>query len=135
LFEHDLFGKPDSTFPDHALQSWIIISRGKIIMQFCKVFALVTTALFLGTVACHAADAEHGRDLAKRWCASCHVVSSDQARANADAPPFATIARSPNFDAKRLAYFLLDPHPKMPDLPLSRAAAEDVVAYIETLRR
>ncbi len=103
-------------------------------MQFCKVAWLASTALVLGTVACAAADAQHGRDLAQRWCASCHVVSTDQARANADAPPFTAIARSPNFDAKRLAFFLLDPHPKMPDLPLSRAAAEDVAAYIETLR-
>jgi hypothetical protein len=30
---------------------------------------------------------------------------------------------------------LLDPHPKMPDLPLSRAAAEDIAAYVETLRQ
>jgi mono/diheme cytochrome c family protein len=104
-------------------------------MQFCKVVSFATTALFLGTVTCCAADAGHGSDLAKRWCASCHVVSADQARANADAPPFAPIARSPNFDAKRLAYFLLDPHPKMPDLPLSRTSAEDIVAYIDTLRR
>ena len=29
-------------------------------------------------------------------------------------------ARSVNFDAKQLAYFLLKPHPKTPDLPLSR---------------
>jgi hypothetical protein len=35
-------------------------------MQFCKALAFATTALFLGTVACYAADAEHGRDLAKR---------------------------------------------------------------------
>jgi hypothetical protein len=63
------------------------------------------------------------------------VIAADQARASADAPPFTAIARSPNFDAKRLAYFLLDPHPKMPDLPLSRAAAEDIAAYVETLRQ
>jgi hypothetical protein len=49
-------------------------------------------------------------------------------------PPFATIARSPNFDARHLAYFLLNPHPKMPDLPLSRAAADDIAAYIATLK-
>lgn len=104
-------------------------------MQFCNVAWLASIALVLGTVACCAADAQHGRDLAKRWCASCHVVSADQARASADVPPFATIARSSNFDAKRLAYFLLDPHPKMPELPLSRAAAEDIAAYIETLRQ
>ncbi len=104
-------------------------------MQFCNVAWLASIALVLGTVACCAADAQHGRDLAKRWCASCHLVSADQARASADVPPFATIARSSNFDAKRLAYFLLDPHPKMPELPLSRAAAEDIAAYIETLRQ
>jgi hypothetical protein len=48
-------------------------------------------------------------------------------------PPFATIAKSPSFDAKQLAYFLLEPHPKMPDLPLSRAAADDIAGYIATL--
>ena len=69
-----------------------------------------------------------GGALPAMWC---HPIR----RVHADAPPFVTIARSPNFDAKRLAYFLLDPHPKMPELPLSRAAAEDVAAYIETLRR
>jgi mono/diheme cytochrome c family protein len=103
-------------------------------MQFCNVVSLASTALVLGTATCAAADAQHGRDLAQRWCATCHVVSADQVRANADAPPFRTIARSPNFDATRLAFFLLDPHPKMPDLPLSRAAADDIAAYIATLR-
>ena len=82
----------------------------------------------------YCADAAHGLALAKRWCASCHVVSPEQQRASADVPPFATIARSPNFDAKQLAYFLLNPHPKMPDLPLSRAAADDITAYIATLK-
>jgi mono/diheme cytochrome c family protein len=104
-------------------------------MQFCNVVCLASTALVLSSIACGAADAQHGRDLAQRWCASCHVIAADQARASADAPPFTAIARSPNFDAKRLAYFLLDPHPKMPDLPLSRAAAEDIAAYVETLRQ
>src|SRR3569832_2147032 len=40
-----------------------------------------------------AADPDHGADLAKRWCASCHVVSSDQAQASSDVPSFAAIAR------------------------------------------
>jgi hypothetical protein len=62
------------------------------------------------------------------------VVSPEQQRASADVPPFATIARSPNFDTRHLAYFLLNPHPKMPDLPLSRAAADDIAAYIATLK-
>jgi mono/diheme cytochrome c family protein len=78
---------------------------------------------------------EHGRDLAKRWCASCHVVSPDQQSASADVPPFATIAQSLNFDPKRLAYFLLEPHPKMPQMALSRSAADDIAAYIQSLKR
>lgn len=94
----------------------------------------VTVVLLASTVRSYAADPAHGLALTKRWCASCHVVSPEQQRASADVPPFATIARSPNFDARHLAYFLLNPHPKMPDLPLSRAAADDIAAYIATLK-
>jgi mono/diheme cytochrome c family protein len=94
----------------------------------------VTAVLLASTVRGYCADAKHGLALAKRWCASCHVVSPEQQRASADVPPFATIARSPNFDTRHLAYFLLNPHPKMPDLPLSRAAADDIAAYIATLK-
>ena len=90
--------------------------------------------LLCSTVVAYSADPDHGLALAKRWCAACHVVSPEQQRASADVPPFATIARSPNFDARHLAYFLLNPHPKMPDLPLSRAAADDIAAYIATLK-
>lgn len=94
---------------------------------------LVAAEFLASTVSAYAANPQHGLDLAKRWCASCHVVSADQRRASADAPPFATIARAPNFNARQLAYFLLEPHPKMPDLPLTRSAAEDIAAYIATL--
>ncbi|MFZ1150991.1 MAG: cytochrome c [Xanthobacteraceae bacterium] len=101
-----------------------------------RIFTIVqVTAVLLGsTVRGYCADSEHGLALAKRWCASCHVVSPEQQRASADVPPFATIARSPDFDARHLAYFLLNPHPKMPDLPLTRAAADDIAAYIATLK-
>jgi mono/diheme cytochrome c family protein len=105
-------------------------------MQNMKFAACAAVALTFATTAilpAHAADATHGRALAQRWCAACHIVSAGQKEANADAPPFATIARS-NFSAEALAYFLLDPHPKMPALPLSRAAADDIAAYIGSLK-
>jgi len=104
-------------------------------MRIFGLAALTAATLILAAPAAHSANAEHGLDLAKRWCASCHLVSADQRRASADVPPFATIARSPNFNARSLTYFLLDPHPKMPELPLSRAAADDIAAYIESLRK
>ena len=81
------------------------------------------------------ADPDHGLDLAKRWCASCHLVSPDQQRGVADVPPFAQIAQSPDFDTDKLVRFLLDPHPKMPELALSRTAADDIAAYIATLKK
>lgn len=79
-----------------------------------------------------AADAKHGGVIAKRWCAACHVVSSEQQSASADVPPFADIARR-RTDPKALAAFLADPHPKMPDMHLTRREIEDIVAYIRSL--
>jgi mono/diheme cytochrome c family protein len=83
-----------------------------------------------------AADADNGSRLAHRWCEACHVVTPTQHRAATDqAPPFATIARRPGFSASRVALFLLDPHPKMPDMSLTRNEAADLAAYIASLAR
>ncbi len=82
-----------------------------------------------------AADADRGAELAKRWCASCHVVNGGQKQASADVPPVAAIANKPDFSAEKLAFFLLDPHPKMPNFPLSRSEAGDIAAFIAALRK
>jgi hypothetical protein len=83
-----------------------------------------------------AADADNGSRLAHRWCEACHVVTPTQHRAATDqAPPFATIARRPGFSASRVALFLLDPHPKMPDMSLTRYEAADLAAFIASLAR
>jgi mono/diheme cytochrome c family protein len=102
-------------------------------MKTCAMLVLAATAL--GSVPAIAADPVHGQTLARRWCATCHVVAPNQQRATGEAPPFATIAKRPDFDATKLAYFLLDPHPKMPDMSLTRTEAADIVAYIATLAR
>lgn len=81
------------------------------------------------------ADSDDGERLARRWCAACHVVAADQQQANADAPPFATIARTPGFSTEKLTFFLLDPHPKMPNMALSRREAADIAAYIASFAR
>ena len=81
------------------------------------------------------ADPAHGELLAKRWCAACHVVSADQQEGADNAPAFATIAKKPDFEAGKIALFLMDPHPKMPDMQLSRDEAKDLGAYIAGLAR
>jgi mono/diheme cytochrome c family protein len=82
-----------------------------------------------------AADARNGEKIARRWCEPCHVVAPDQRGVTGEAPPFASIARKPGFDAARIATFLLDPHPKMPDMSLTRVEAADLAAYIATWAR
>jgi mono/diheme cytochrome c family protein len=79
-----------------------------------------------------AGEAQKGAVIAKRWCASCHVVSKDQTSAVADAPSFFDIALR-RTDRKALSNFLVDPHPPMPDMHLSRREIDDIVAYIRSL--
>ena len=105
------------------------------LMRICTQILVIGALLTGGIVPSYSADVRHGLELAQKWCSSCHLVSPEQQRANADVPPFATIAKSPNFNETTLAYFLLAPHPKMPDMSLSRSEASDIAAYIATLRR
>jgi mono/diheme cytochrome c family protein len=99
-----------------------------------RAFAALLVVTAAGGSAAMAASAQHGKELAQRWCATCHLVAPDQARASTDVPPFASVARQPGFDAARLALFLLDPHPKMPNMSLTRDEASDLAAYIASLK-
>jgi mono/diheme cytochrome c family protein len=96
---------------------------------------LVLLATTVGGMAANAADADHGQTLARRWCATCHVVAANQQRPTGEAPPFAVIAKRTDFNATRLTNFLLDPHPKMPNMSLTRTEAADLAADIATLAR
>jgi mono/diheme cytochrome c family protein len=64
--------------------------------------------------------------------AACHVVAADQQVGTTQSPAFSTIARKPDFTEAMLALFLLNPHPRMPDMNLSRSEAADLAAYINT---
>jgi mono/diheme cytochrome c family protein len=100
---------------------------------------IVTTATALGIAASFvqsaaAADAFNGERLAELWCAACHVVTTAQRQAYADAPPFEEIAKRPGFTESGTVRFLLDPHGKMPNMDLSRTEAADIAAYISRQR-
>ena len=96
--------------------------------------AFMAFAILMDTSVAAAADILRGEALAQRWCASCHAVAADQQQTS-EAPPFASIAQRPGFDVNRLAFFLLEPHPKMPNMSLTRTEAADLAAYIGSLRR
>jgi mono/diheme cytochrome c family protein len=94
---------------------------------------LMVAAIMTATPAL-SADANNGERLAHRWCEACHLVSASQRSATDQVPPFGSIAKMPGFDAAKIALFLLDPHPKMPNMGLSRTEAADLAAYIVTLK-
>lgn len=106
----------------------------RAVFKRVHVLVAVAAAALSGTAAL-AADANHGAELAKRWCASCHLVAAGQKQTNADVPSFAAIAAKSDFTPEKVAFFLLDPHPKMPNFPLSRIEAGDLAAYIASLRK
>ena len=106
-------------------------------------FLVIAASATLAATAAGAADAEHGETIAKRWCASCHVISTSQTRGSTQAPPFSEIAKRPGLDAAQLALSLLVPHPRvpgvktrslMPDMLMSRDEAADLAAYIASQR-
>jgi hypothetical protein len=80
----------------------------RLSIAMCAVSAAITLASPV-----FAADASNGKRLAERWCTGCHLVSSSQSTATDQVPPFASIAKMPDFSAAKIALFLLDPHPKM----------------------
>jgi cytochrome c len=95
------------------------------------------TALLLltavGVPAAHA-DANKGAQIARQWCANCHVIDGKPAGAVSQGPPsFPSVARS-GLTADQLRAFLSHPHGAMPDLSLTRAEIDDLIGYIETLR-
>jgi mono/diheme cytochrome c family protein len=102
---------------------------------FGWILVLVVAATGLGGSTALAADADHGAELAKRWCAACHLVEAGQKQASTDASPFEAVAAKSDFTPEKMAFFLLDPHPKMPNFPLSRNEAADLAAYIASLRK
>jgi mono/diheme cytochrome c family protein len=94
-----------------------------------------TYYLMLATLACTneialAANPDNGSTLARRWCTGCHVVASDQIKGTDIAPSFASIAKRPDFNVEKLDSFLLEPHPKMPNMALSPEEARDIGAFI-----
>lgn len=80
-------------------------------------------------------DIALGQDLARRVCASCHRVEKDETDEKfLEVAAFQTIADTPSKTALSLRVFLKSPHRNMPDLILSEAEIDGVIAYIQSLK-
>lgn len=82
-----------------------------------------------------AASVEAGRALAEADCAQCHVIGDVSAPADVDGvPTFKAVANDPAVTAAALKAFLSSPHFEMPDLILSDAESDHLIAYILSLK-
>ena len=101
-------------------------------IRLCYVSLIMLAVTAMAVPLCLAADAVKGAQLARQWCANCHVVDRSGPPSVQQGPPgFQSIG---SLTGDQLRTFLTHPHGAMPDLALSRAEIDDVVAYIETLR-
>jgi mono/diheme cytochrome c family protein len=82
-------------------------------------------------------DASVGHAFARKACVACHVVEAGEARPRliAVGPAFPAIAKMPGMTATALHVYLTTSHPKMPNIILTPADMDDVIAYILSLRR
>lgn len=103
------------------------------------VLAVVLAPGALAQAPAEEGDTLKGREIARTWCANCHVVEENPTRAVDSAPTFAAIADKAGVTAEGLRAFLSAQHSggvqgRMPNLSLSRNDVDNVVAYLLTLR-
>ena len=119
----------------------------KLLMQHhvsMKSLSGPATLICLITIGCFQSEDVHaqqlgsirqGHRLAQRLCAQCHLVDDVAGRStNATAPTFATIAKTPGLTERALTAALQTSHRMMPNIVIKGADADDIVAYILSLK-
>lgn len=105
-------------------------------MKEYAVAAALLFALLIGGSAFPAAlpagNAEAGKQLVQNSCTACHAPM-DTVHASDQAPPLSFLAHDRKADPRWVRGWLMDPHPPMPNIMLSRQQVADVMAYLATL--
>jgi mono/diheme cytochrome c family protein len=80
-------------------------------------------------------DPAPGRRIAERDCTLCHEVRPGETGPSprASAPPFQLVARTPSTTELSLRVFLRTSHAGMPNILLSEAEIDDLVAYVMSM--
>jgi len=79
-------------------------------------------------------DIASGRRLAEHWCGSCHFMNAGGAPAGSNAPSLAQVAQLPSTTALALRVFLRTSHGGMPNIELTPADTDDLLAFILSLK-
>lgn len=105
--------------------------------RFRTGFLLIFGTLFAGAVLAEEVpgDPRLGRELAFDVCVQCHEIEAGERDGRLPDPPaFQNLADDPAMTVLALRVFLHTPHANMPNLILSDADVDDIVAYIHSLK-
>ena len=99
-------------------------------LRFLVIAGVLASFALPAAAATGSADA--GRQLVLRSCTSCHATNTTTA-ATDGAPPLSFVARDNKQRPAWVRGWLMDPHPPMPGIMLSRQQIDDIVAYLNSL--
>lgn len=110
------------------------MSAGPEIMnRYPRALCLAAALALSGSIgAADAQNLDNGRRLSERWCAECHAIGPGKSR---KARSFAAIAAKETVTAEMIASFLRLPHATMPNEPLTRNDAQDIAAFIMSMKK
>lgn len=80
-------------------------------------------------------DAKAGQTLAVQDCRTCHRIGPGAKSTPGGPPSFYDVANMASTTPTSLYVFLHTSHPSMPNIRLDKKEADDVIAYILSLRR
>jgi mono/diheme cytochrome c family protein len=98
---------------------------------------MLVSAIFVGCGSAGAqeiGDAGEGRRLAQADCAQCHGIAKNSYSGNPAAPTFDGIANTPGMTGRALIVALRTSHRSMPNIVVKDRDAENLVAYILSLK-
>jgi mono/diheme cytochrome c family protein len=93
----------------------------------------VALALFGIDGEASAQNADNGRHLSERWCVECDAIGSAPGKSRAQS--IAAIAAKETVTAEMIASFLRLPHATMPNVPLRGNDAQDIAAFIMSMKK
>jgi len=112
---------------------WIRIALVVILVLIAFFFIRLHVAAAQGVTQGPRGNVESGRLSAQGWCTECHSVQPETAGTGKFAPDFTVIAQRRS--ARWLNAFLRAKHTLMPNFVLNRQEADDLIAYILSLKR
>ena len=105
-------------------------------VRFQIVFVCLAVQSALPLTPASAADRAKGQEIAEKVCGICHGQSTSLGAERIPVPSFAEIANNPNYTTVRFrAMMAIPPHSDMPTPSLTDEERDDVVFYVQSLRK